>query len=301
MFSLSDIVTMQPEGDALSSGKKGTAKRDEYLLDATSEVGNLLVASWDKVFSEQAQLPLTLHQNRTVIGDPWNIPDTFDLSHKDLLILPYELIIDDSGSLDCLVVFPESILRVLSQQEDSDNPDIAETPNVQDTPSDPVSRTIRNMIKSIPVIPAEHARALLAVPAQDIMKTDILWGTPQDSVAQAIEKMEQAEATCMLIGNPSLLEGIITWADITAALSVYLRPEFHKWRRPADDATLQIKTQVIMTRSVCTVMSNTPLSMILEDMNRFRLQSVPVVDEGAVVGLISVFDIFSFIQNMVTS
>jgi len=76
-------------------------------------------------------------------------------------------------------------------------------------------------------------------------------------------------------------------------VSPYLRPEFAKWRRPLDDATLQIKVKWIMNKPVDTTQLETPLVEVMETMCRLGRRALPVVDnQGKVQGLITVFDIF---------
>ena len=162
-----------------------------------------------------------------------------------------------------------------------------------------VSQAIQKMVQSLPVIPEEHARTLLSVCAKDIMKKEVLWGTPDDSVQAAMDKMQQADAACMMVGDSGSLEGIVTWVDIAEAVSVFLRPSFVKWRRAADDATLQIKIKVIMTRPVRTINPQTSLAVIMEDMRQHHLCSLPVVNEqGQIEGVVTGYDIFDLLLKM---
>ena len=189
-----------------------------------------------------------------------------------------------------------------AEEPESEEPESHEGDTSSDLPAEPdhretakgaVSETIQKMVHSLPIIPSEHASALLNVPAKDIMIQQVLWAKPEDSVQQAMEVMQQADATCMLVGNSSSLEGIVTWIDIAESVSVYLRPVFAKWRRPADDATLQIKLKIVMTRPVRTIKPQTPLAVIIEDMCQHRLHCLPVVDEqGNVEGVVTAYDIF---------
>lgn len=171
-------------------------------------------------------------------------------------------------------------------------------PEPRETAQGAVSDTIQKMVQSLPMIPPEHARTLLNVCAKEVMKKEILWGTPEDSVQQAMEKMQQAGAAYMLVGNSGSLEGIVTWIDMAEAVSVYLRPAFSRWRRPADDATLQIRVKVIMTRPVRTINPQTSLEVVMEDMCRHRLRCLPVVNaQGKVEGVVTAFDIFKVLLN----
>lgn len=176
--------------------------------------------------------------------------------------------------------------------------DVQHEPQPSETAKGTVSDTIQKMVQSLPMVPLEHARTLLKVCAKEVMKKEILWVTPDDSVKHAMEKMQQADAACILVGNPGSLEGIVTWIDLAEAVSVYLRPVFAKWRRPADDATLQIKVKVIMNRPVRTINPQTSLEVIMEDICRHRLRCLPVVNEqGNVEGVVTAFDIFKVLLN----
>lgn len=163
-----------------------------------------------------------------------------------------------------------------------------------------VSQTIRQMAQSLPLLPQEHAQALLSVCAKDVMNNEIIWGTPEDSVLQAMERMQQAGAACIMIGTRDALQGIVTWIDIAEAVSIYLRPVFSKWRRPEDNATLQIRVKIIMTQPVRTIAPQTSLAAIMEDMCRHRLRCLPVVStEGKVQGAVTATDIFKALLRTV--
>jgi len=69
---------------------------------------------------------------------------------------------------------------------------------------------------------------------------------------------------------------------------------FAKWRRPIDDATLQIRIKWIMTRPIQTIKPDISLTEILENMRQSGVRCLPVVDQqGKVVGSVTVFDIFA--------
>ncbi len=121
----------------------------------------------------------------------------------------------------------------------------------------------------------------------------MLFGSAEDSVQDAIRKMQQTESCYILVGNNTSLEGIVSSYDIASAVSVYLKPVFAKWRRPADDATLQIKLKWIMTREVRTVKPEFSVASVMELMCQTGLRCLPVAGEnGKIEGLITVFDIF---------
>ncbi len=142
-------------------------------------------------------------------------------------------------------------------------------------------------------LPLNSIGTLLATCAKDITQKDIVWGTGDDSVGDALEKMQECDTGYMVIGHDGVLEGIVSKSDLTGALSPYLRRTFAKWHQPLDDATLQIKIKWIMSRPVRTIRSDTSLTVIIENMHQLDGRCLPVVNEqGKVEGLVTVFDIF---------
>jgi len=183
----------------------------------------------------------------------------------------------------------------------------ATTPAETDTGQErPISEAIKQMTQSAAVSSGESPPsamaenlalgskdALLAVCAKDIMQKDVVWGNPDDSVQQALSKMQQHNAGYIMIGKEQVPEGIISKSDLTGALSPYLRNIFAKWRRPMDDATLQIKVKWIMSKPTCTIKAETSLVTIMENMCQTDKKCLPVVDDqGKIQGLVTVFDIF---------
>ena len=146
---------------------------------------------------------------------------------------------------------------------------------------------------SAEAIPTTGARTPVAMYAKDIMQKDILWGSPEDSIQHALTKIQQHETDYMMIGHGRVLEGIVSKSDLIGAISPYLRPIFAKWRRPLDDASLQIKIKWVMSGTVHTVAPEMSLAAVIENMYRFGVQCFPVVDlQGEVQGLVTAFDVF---------
>ncbi|MHC4757449.1 MAG: CBS domain-containing protein [Planctomycetota bacterium] len=132
--------------------------------------------------------------------------------------------------------------------------------------------------------------------AKDIMQTNIVWAEPEESVQQIQLKMQQNETAYVLVGNDNVLDGIVAMSDVRDAISPYLKSTFSKWRRPLDDATLQIRAKWVMTRVIHTIKPDTPLTEILIQMIQmcnFNIRSLPVINQdNHVQGIITVFDIF---------
>jgi CBS domain-containing protein len=125
------------------------------------------------------------------------------------------------------------------------------------------------------------------------MQNKVIWASPEESLQQAIAKMQQTNAGYIMVGKNGALEGIVSKSDITKAMSPFLMPIFAKWRRPLDDASLKIRIRWIMSRPVRTIETQTSLEAIIEHLSRFRGRCLPVMDEeGSVQGLVTAFDIF---------
>ncbi|MHC4739453.1 MAG: CBS domain-containing protein [Planctomycetota bacterium] len=135
--------------------------------------------------------------------------------------------------------------------------------------------------------------------AKDIMQKQLVWASPDDSVQQIFTKMQQYNTGYVMVGVNGILEGIVSKSDITGAISPYLRPVFAKWRRPMDDATLQIRIKWIMNRPAQTINLQTPLEAIMKNMCRFRMPCLPVIGrQGEVKGLVAEVNILKAILKI---
>lgn len=181
---------------------------------------------------------------------------------------------------------------------ESEQPEVGGSIDVQKETKGVVTQSIEKMVNSSPSLPGNQIQPFLNGYAKDVMQTTVLWGSPDDSVQQAMTKMQEADAGYIMVGTNGVLEGIVSWVDLIGAVSIYLKPIFAKWRRPADDATLQIKIKVIMTRPVRTAKPDTTLAVIMENMCQHSLRCLPIVDsQGGVQGLVTSFDIFQSLLN----
>jgi predicted transcriptional regulator len=134
------------------------------------------------------------------------------------------------------------------------------------------------------------------------MLKELVWGSPEDSVQQAITKMQQYDSGYLMVGINGTLEGIVSNSNITWALSPYLRPIFAKWRRPLDHATLQIRIKWIMSRPVHIVKPETPLANVMENMCRYGVLCLPVVDQqGKAQGLVTEVNVFKVLLSLQSS
>ena len=120
--------------------------------------------------------------------------------------------------------------------------------------------------------------------------SDILQGKQRDvlqirgdaSVFDAVKTMVEANVGSLLVTDGDEIAGIVTERD-------YLRRAALAGR--ADDATL---VREIMSAPVICVTPETSIDECMALMTERRIRHVPVVDEGALVGMISIGDLVKF-------
>jgi len=179
--------------------------------------------------------------------------------------------------------------------------DVAEEQAAADEKSEEsaeVSETIQKMTQSSASLADQSPELSLAMPVEEIMQKEVVWGGPDDSVQQSLTKMQHHDVGYIMIGEAGVLDGIVSRSDLTGATSPYLRPIFAKWRRPSDDATLQIKIKWIMSRLVRTIKPQASVAAAIESMCKSGGGCLPVVDQqGKVQGLVTAFDVFKVLST----
>lgn len=134
--------------------------------------------------------------------------------------------------------------------------------------------------------------------AKDLMQTQVHWVSVEDTVNQAQTKMREIGVSYLLVGDGTKLAGIVTRSDVDSAASIYLRPIFSKWRRPEDDATLQIRLKWIMSKQIYSVKPETPLFNIVHLQCKCDISCLPVVDaQGQVLGVVTTLDVLKSFAN----
>lgn len=307
MFTLGGVIIMLPEERILENRKRGTIEDNAGMLDSIGELGNLLVGSWDRVYRENLEGHGHFVQRLPAfIGKPWLKPKEIGLSENDeLIFISYEMKIEPFPAFHSGVIFPKSIFETKPEEEHNTEQDkvTEEVPTEASSEPQPVSETIKKISSSSAVLPGEHkAVSSLAICAGDIMETDVVWASSDESIQEALNRMQQHDIGYMLVGKDGAVEGIVSRSDITGAISPYLKPIFAKWRRPLDDASLQIKLRWIITRPVRTISLKTPLMTIMENMTRYGGRSLPVINEqGKIEGIVTVFSIFKSLLKSETN
>jgi len=258
---------------------------------------------------------------------------------EKLLFISYEVTVGDYPAFKLGVIFPKKLFDLSAAPDiKQDNPTVKEEePEAKTAPEATEEKTAEvpdnktESAEATPIIaedksaveavdkeilsPANPAKeAALSKPnqtitanmgflgtlcARDVMVKNIVWGTGEDSVEQLFIKMEQNGVSHVIIGDGKVPEGIVSMSDLMGAMSPYLRPAFAKFRRPLDEASLQIKVKWIMGKPVYAVRSEKPLATVMENMCRFGVRALPVIDQqGKVEGIITVFDIFGMLLQI---
>jgi len=311
LFTLAGVVSMHSEQMTLENIKSGSLEKARDMSNILTEAGEALVGAWDRVLRKGLAGYGSFVQTNTFIGNLWSESEKINLSgNKDLVLVPYQITINPYPSFKCGVIFPKELFmgtaelelkqaapaeaKTAMQEQTNQVEEITSVTTLNDkNKSEPISETIRKMVQDPSVTAPNSTDTVSAICAKDIMQKDVPWGSPEDSVQQAITTMQQHNASYIMIGQNGVLEGIVSKSDLKGATSPYLRPEFAKWRRPLDDATLQIKVRWIMSKPVHTIRAETSLAAIMENMCRFSVRCLPVVDnQGKVQGEVTVFDIF---------
>jgi CBS domain-containing protein len=102
---------------------------------------------------------------------------------------------------------------------------------------------------------------------------------PDAKLSAAIRLLGERKIGAVLVMNGGRIEGILSERDIVRVLG----------ERGA--AILDEKVEQVMTRRVITCRPSDTVAAIMEAMTDGKFRHLPVVDEGKVVGLISIGDV----------
>jgi len=113
----------------------------------------------------------------------------------------------------------------------------------------------------------------------DTKGRDVISITPDASVYDAVKLMADKGVGSLLVMNGDELKGIITERDY--ARKVILESRSSEKTRVAE----------IMSTEVTTVSGEQNVSQCMEVMTRRRIRHLPVVEDGAVIGMLSMRDL----------
>lgn len=119
-------------------------------------------------------------------------------------------------------------------------------------------------------------------PVSELLKKrdNTLWHVrPDDSVFAALQLLAQGEVGALVVMDGSRLVGVISERDYTRKIALQSRN------------SKETKVSEIMTSNVMTVTSQTGTRACMALMSEKKFRHLPVVDQGTVLGMISIRDI----------
>jgi CBS domain-containing protein len=112
---------------------------------------------------------------------------------------------------------------------------------------------------------------------------DVLTVTPETSVHDAIEKMEEISAGTAVVMDDGQLVGIVAERDVIRKVVL------------EDRHLRDIPVKEIMSTELTTVTPDTSLDDCMELITEKRIRHLPVLSEGALVGIVSIGDIVKYL------
>jgi hypothetical protein len=107
--------------------------------------------------------------------------------------------------------------------------------------------------------------------------------TPQTSVLDALQVMMDKNISALLVMEGSELKGIFTERDY--ARKIILQGK----------ASKETSIQEVMTAKLETVKLNTSIEHCMQIMTKQHIRHLPIVEDGIVVGMISIGDLVKFV------
>ncbi len=112
---------------------------------------------------------------------------------------------------------------------------------------------------------------------------DIVTIRPQETIAGAIELLRERRIGAIVVTDAAGdLQGILSERDIVRKLA------------EAGGAALSLTVADLMTREVVTSTPDERIIQVLQKMTDGRFRHVPVVTDGALIGLVSIGDLVNF-------
>lgn len=133
-----------------------------------------------------------------------------------------------------------------------------------------------------------HEGKVVVNTVAEIMTTDVVTIEPQNSVAMAIRLMRQGQLRRLPVVEDGILVGIVTSGDlrrITGLASILKDPSQDNffWRH--------IPIANVMSRNPISLSPDTSISAAARLMVAHKIGGLPVVDQGHVVGILTVTDL----------
>ena len=138
--------------------------------------------------------------------------------------------------------------------------------------------------------------------ARDVMSTEVIFARPDDTLRQAAALMQRHDHRALpVLNEQGETVGIVTETDLLKLLLPdylqgiqdlgFLPPDVPTGRYSfAEIADLPV-SQAMRTDVLCTVAEDEPVVEMIHLIVRYRLDSLPVVRDGRVVGIVTCGDL----------
>jgi CBS domain-containing protein len=123
---------------------------------------------------------------------------------------------------------------------------------------------------------------------KDIMHPDVKSTSPDGTFAQVATLLHENGISSVVVLEGGKLVGIVTERDLVNLVADGIDPQ-------------QAKVGERMTRELDTVGPRTDIAEAAEHMARLRIRHLPVVEEGALVGIISIRDLTNWAVQELTA
>jgi CBS domain-containing protein len=112
----------------------------------------------------------------------------------------------------------------------------------------------------------------------EIMKTSVRSASPDATIADVARLLHDNHISSVIVMEGERLAGIVTERDVVNAVAEGLDPR-------------EVRISERMTTDLDTVQSRTDIAEAAEHMARLQIRHLPVVEHGAVAGIISIRDL----------
>ena len=123
---------------------------------------------------------------------------------------------------------------------------------------------------------------------KDIMHGDVKTATPDDTFAAVATTLHDNAISSVVVMDGTSPAGIVTERDLVNLVA-----------DGQDPGSTQVSSR--MTTKLDTVSSRTDVAEAAEHMARLRIRHLPVVDDGTLVGIISIRDLTNWAVQELTS
>jgi CBS domain-containing protein len=134
---------------------------------------------------------------------------------------------------------------------------------------------------------AQPAEEVTAVNISDILRfkgADVITITPTESVASLLAQLAEHNVGALLVvdtGNDGRVIGVVSERDVVRRIA----------ERGA--ALLEASVEEIMSAMIVSCSSHDSIDSVAETMTERRVRHMPVIDDGELVGIVSIGDVVS--------